>query len=258
MRSAVGALLSAFRFLTVLPLPRRDGAGPEDVAAGLPLFPLVGLAIGAVAAAVAVVGAMVLPLWPTAVLVVTVLAALPGGLHVDGLADTADGFLSCRPRERILEIMRDSHVGSMAVLAMVLVLLLKAACLASLASPLAWRAALLAPLAGRTAILVAMASLPYARASGGRASAFYARPLRIPAALAVVQLLAGAALLAGGPGIAAAAAALAITVALSAVSRRKIGGATGDTLGAACELGETAVLLVLASPWVQGHLGAPP
>src|SRR5208283_4809952 len=117
--------LAAMRFLTVIPFPGNWGADESSLAGSTVFFPVVGLLIGLGAAAVAACAARWLPAGPAAGLVIVALLAVSGGLHMDGLSDSADGLLSARPRERALEIMRDSHVGAMGVIAIVCVLLLK-------------------------------------------------------------------------------------------------------------------------------------
>jgi adenosylcobinamide-GDP ribazoletransferase len=170
--------------------------------------------------------------------------AVSGALHLDGLADTADGFLSSRPRERILEIMRDSRVGPMGVLAIAGMLLLKVAAVASLAPPARFGTLLLLPLAGRTAPVLMMAALPYVREQGlGTA---FQRPRIVLAPLLALALLAAAGFLAvGTAGLVAAAAAVGATALFALWCRAKIGGYTGDTLGGACELAEVVPALVV-------------
>src|ERR1035437_10025831 len=158
--------LAAIRFLTVLPVAGTLGTRPEDLAGSVPFFPLVGLLRGAAAGLVAwALAAVVSPMLAAAGLVVVMLA-FSGGLHMDGLSDSADGMLSSRPRERILEIMKDSHIGAMGVIATVCVLMVKFAALASIGGRNLWVVAAFMPLAGRCAILVNMAILPYARPEG--------------------------------------------------------------------------------------------
>ena len=125
------ALFAALRFLTILPIPGNWGTAEEDIAE-VPFFPVVGLLLGAVAAAAAEGAAPFAPPMLPAVGIVIVLLGFSGCLHLDGLADTADGFLSSRSREQILEIMKDSRTGAMGVTAIVCLLLLKFASLASL------------------------------------------------------------------------------------------------------------------------------
>ena len=237
--------LAAIRFLTILPVPGTWGTNEADLAGSVPLFAVVGLLLGGVAALAAWAVAGIAPPMLSAVVVMTLLASFSGCLHLDGLSDTADGFLSSRSRDRILEIMRDSRAGAMGVIAIVILLLGKFAALASLAPADLWIAALLAPLAGRSAIVVQMALLPYVRPEGlGRVFC-----QRRPWLTALVSLLILAAVgwsVAGWRGLVAAAATLLITAMFSAYTYRKIGGATGDTFGAACEIAELVPLWTLA------------
>jgi adenosylcobinamide-GDP ribazoletransferase len=244
-------LAAALGFLSVFPLPAR-WQEQAALARSLPYFPVVGLVFGAVAAALAAGLAELLPPAPAGVLLVIALALLSGGLHVDGLADTADGFFSSRPKERILEIMRDSRTGAMGAAAVASVLLLKYAAVASLPPHWFVRGAFLMPLAGRCSLLLAMIWLPYARPGGGLATVFgSARPWH---ALWAVVLLGGSSwFVATWRGLAAAALVIIVTALLSRWSWRKIGGYTGDTLGATCEIIEAIPALVLASQlWPGG------
>ena len=153
-------LLAAIRFLTILPIPGSWGTAEADLAGSVAFFPVVGLLLGAIAAAAAWGIAQVAPPMVAAALVIVLLLSFSGCLHLDGLADTADGFLSCRRREQILEIMKDSRVGSMGLVVVTCVLLVKFAALASLPPARFWPAVLFAPLAGRAAICVHLACCP--------------------------------------------------------------------------------------------------
>lgn len=238
--------LAAIRFLTVLRVPGAWGTAEADLAGSPIFFPVVGLLLGVLAAALAMALAVCLPALAASALLVIALLAFSGGLHMDGLSDTSDGFLSSRPRERVLEIMRDSHVGAMGVMAIACVLMLKFSLLASLPPGRVWRAALLMPLAGRVALVLNLALLPYARPQGGLAAIFFRRR-PVAAALFGVVLLAGAGwYVAAWQGLAAAAAAIVVALLFGLYSYRRIGGVTGDTLGAACELAEIAPALILA------------
>jgi adenosylcobinamide-GDP ribazoletransferase len=238
-------LFAAIRFLTIAPIAGTWGTAEEDLARSVPWFPVIGLLLGAIAAAVAWSLSFVAPPMVTATAIVVVLLSFSGCLHVDGLADTADGLLSSRPRERILEIMKDSHTGAMGVIAIVCVILLKFASLASLPADQLWPAVLLMPLAGRCMIVVNMALLPCARPNG-LANIFYRRPTRLAAIWAVAVLAAVAWYVLGSRGLIVCAACMVITLAFSAYVYRKIGGATGDTFGAVCEIIEIVPALTLA------------
>jgi adenosylcobinamide-GDP ribazoletransferase len=187
--------------------------------------------------------------WPAAVAAAIVVAAdlaLTGLLHVDGLADSADGLLPHLDRARRLEVMATPDVGAFGVATVGAVLLLRWATLATMApSPL-----LLGGLwcASRTAMAVTARTMPYAR-PGGLASSFLggrARPAAIVGgALAVALGFAG-------PGVPGAVAVGAVAVGAAGVvvlARRRIGGFTGDVLGASGMVGETAGLVVAAARW---------
>ncbi|MBN2312182.1 MAG: adenosylcobinamide-GDP ribazoletransferase [Candidatus Hydrogenedentes bacterium] len=247
------ALLAAVQFMTILPVPIRV-AGRDLERAPL-WFPAVGALVGLIVASADWCGAALgLPPAILNVGTIALLAALTGGLHLDGLADTADGFLSARPKDRALEIMRDSRIGTMGVLALILVLALKGTALATLHEPIRWRALVLAPLLGRSMLLAAMSLLPYARAGGGLASVFLARRSRLlplwalawPAAcaMALLGLREGLPLLAAG---------VVGTALLAAYSMRRIGGFTGDTLGATSELAEMLALIAIACQCPGGN-----
>lgn len=245
----MNALLAAIRFLTVLPLPGTAGTRESDLGRSIPLFPLVGFAMGGCAAALAFWGGRIIPQPLMAVVVLVSLIVISGALHLDGLADTADGFMGSRRPRKVLEIMRDSRVGAMGVTAIVCVLALKGAALASLEPAHLWRAALLMPAAGRSALVVAMAVLPYARPRGGIGTAFYRRRPRASAVWAVALLCLAGWAIAGPAGLAGAEASVVTAMLLSCYAHRRIGGATGDVLGAACELSEAAAALTLCAWW---------
>jgi adenosylcobinamide-GDP ribazoletransferase len=243
----VGSFAAALRFLTLIPLPGRFGTTEGELAHAAPFFPAVGLLLGFVATPIAKLFFLLPPL-PAAVLTVFLLLAFSGGLHLDGLADTADGFFSARSKERMLAIMKDSSIGTMGAIALILLLLFKATCLASLTNQLL-PAIFLMPIAGRAAILLLMAMLPYAREEGlGHLfSAYFSSGAGWVASLGGFLLFTWAAHAAAGPqGIAAVWAVLLLTVLFAILCRCKIGGTTGDTLGAACELAEAVVALVFA------------
>lgn len=236
--------LAALRFLTVIPVPGALGSQTAELAGGLAFFPLVGLLLGLLAALIAATAGQLLTAAVTATLVVLLLLALSGGLHIDGLADSADGLFSSRPRQRCLEIMRDSHVGTMGVVAIVMVLALKITALAGLTPKRLVMAAILMPLAGRCLQMATMAFLPYARPEGGLASLFYARKTKKTAIGGLIALYVAAWLIAGPSGVLAAAGAGGAVWLFGRYCHYKLGGATGDTIGAASELAEMMVALV--------------
>lgn len=245
----------ALGFLTTLPA-RPVAYAPDGLGKAAAWFPVVGLLIGALLAAVHGLALWLLGPALAAVLVVLASAVLTGALHLDGLADCCDGLLAPVSRERRLEILRDPRVGSFGVVGLVLALLTKAAAVyalpPTLPGPLAGvlpgslLALLLAPMWARWLILIA-ARQPAAR-SGGLGSSFAAA--LTPAALARAALL-PALLLAPAlwlQGRVALGLLLAVLACLGVLrlARARIGGVTGDVYGAVVELAEIAFLVGMA------------
>lgn len=245
-RHQVRLLVCAIQFLTRVPMPSLKTFEPEWITRSARYFPLVGQGVGAISALVMLVGERVWGSGVTAVLAITVGLLLTGAFHEDGLADTADGLGGGQTPARRLEIMKDSRVGTYGVCALVLVLLLKAAVLAS--TSMAATLVLAAHGLGRAAAVVAMRVTPYA--PSGEAGKWKPVPQGVRTGEVLVALLIAvwplvllppdAALLgiAGG-------AMLAIPMAL--LARRLIGGHTGDVLGAVEQLFEVGFLLGAAA-----------
>jgi adenosylcobinamide-GDP ribazoletransferase len=231
-------LLAAIQFLTVIPFPKSFTGGEKELEKCMLFFPVVGLLIGIIIAAFDHVMGFMLPLLPASVMTAIAMTAISGGLHMDGLADTADGFFSARPRERILEIMRDSRTGVMGVLAVVFVIVLKVSVLISLPPPFRPGIIVLMPLAGRCSFVVMMTALPYVRREGGLATAFGVGKSWLNVLWTSAFLLAAGWLAGRWMGLAASFSALLMAALFSVYCFRKIGGYTGDTLGAGCELTE--------------------
>ncbi len=186
-------------------------------------------------------------------LLVVALAALTGGLHLDGLADAADGMLGGRDRSERLAIMRDVHAGSFAVIAIVSVMALKWAGLAAMPRDVRFEAILLVPCLARFAMVAGAAAFPYAREEGvGVAFHDAARPIAIIAAGATA--LAASMVLLGAGGLIAVAFALCCALAVGAYARRSIGGMTGDVYGATAEITEAGLLLLVAAFADRGWL----
>lgn len=261
------AAAAALQFLTRIPVLWRVPWDEATLARSVVMYPAAGLAVGIVLAAAGAAASRLLPPLPAAVLVTAAWAAVTGGLHLDGLMDTADGLLSHRDRERMLDIMKDSRVGAMGVIAGVLQLGLKASLLTvwtAAGDAAAWLSLLTVPVWSRAFLAAAVAGWPYARAEGlgallrGVRLRHAAGAAGAAAALAALVL---AAELRSGTAPAAAVLQLAATAAvtygggawLAARIARKLGGLTGDTYGALNEALETALLLVLAAG-MHNHL----
>jgi adenosylcobinamide-GDP ribazoletransferase len=254
LTARLAELQAGFVFLTRLPLPRAvtsygattgGAAAPPTLAQAAWTFPLAGIVVGAIGAIVyALLHRIGLTPWPAAALALAATLAATGCLHEDGLADTADGFGGGNTTDRKLAIMRDSRIGTYGVCALVLALLVRAGVVASLTQ--SWRvtAALIAAHAAARAVLPAMMFFVPTARSDGLSHAAGTPPaigVIVAAALGFVVLVVTL-----GPGLAIVGTiALAIAVALVAwLSLHQIGGQTGDTIGAAEQVGEIVILLV--------------
>jgi adenosylcobinamide-GDP ribazoletransferase len=235
------ALLLALQLLTRLPGLPPVTAAPADHGRAVLCYPLVGLLIGAVLALGAALIRADAPL--VAALVLVLWVVLTGALHLDGLADTADAWLGSHGnRARALEIMKDPRSGPAAVVAVVLVLLVKFAALVVLVRAQVWLALLAVPLLGRAALVGWLRFTPYVRPQGLGAQA----AASLPPHAALMSL--GAALLAAlwWQGVMPVLVVTAVAIGWHYAARRWIGGVTGDVLGAGCELVETVALVTLA------------
>jgi adenosylcobinamide-GDP ribazoletransferase len=246
-RRADDAILAVV-FLTRIPL-RLPGSPPDGaLARAMGWFPLVGLVLGLTGAAVyALAGLAGLTPLLSALLALGAVVWLTGGLHEDGLADTFDGLGGGRERERKLEIMHDSRIGSYGALALMFSVGLRVAALAALQTPLkvALAYAVAASLSRAAAPLLAV-TMTTARTDG--LGFLCGRPPRTETAFAV-GLAALIALVALGPtGMALPlAGALAASALVAAAANRHIGGYTGDVLGAAQQASEITILILLAA-----------
>lgn len=237
-------------FLTRVPLHLE---GTVDVQRATPWFPVVGLVIGAMGAAVFVAALEILPPGPAAALALVTTAAITGAFHHDGLADIADAFGGGWDRDQRLAILKDSRHGTYGVVSLVLDILVQWSALATLSARWGAAALVAAHVLGRTAILgVLLAGRPASRTGMGTD---YAAGLPRRAALA--GLIAGLAIttvLLGPWVLVAAGIVTAGAAVVHELARRKIGGFSGDVLGAVEQVGEALVLLVVAALATAGHL----
>jgi adenosylcobinamide-GDP ribazoletransferase len=264
-RHELALFFVALQVLTRLPVPRWVGFDAAWLTACVRHFPLVGALVGLFGAAVLWGAAQVWPVWVAATLAVGATAWVTCAFHEDGLADTCDALMGWVPREKALAIMKDSRIGTYGTVGLLVVSLLRIALVAGLAAldvGHACVALVLSHVWGRACAVLLMASLPY----GGDADHAKAKPLAtdvpwalvLPAlgwsalaacgALAVWRELALPQSAGMGMRLALAAAVLLGWVAWMRVwLRRRLGGFTGDALGATEQGGEVLVLLVLAA-----------
>jgi adenosylcobinamide-GDP ribazoletransferase len=235
--------LLMIQFLTRIPLPINLDVKEEDFGKGLVFAPLIGLILGGCLAAGYYVLSTIFPSLVTAIGVVVIYIILTSGLHIDGLGDTFDGLFSNRSKEKILEIMRDSRVGTNAVLAIVCLLLTNIGMLSAFDSQHMAKVLILMPVAGRIGSLIGSGISTYARKGEGLGKSFidYCGYREIALGLPIYFIIFYAVW--GVTGLAAAVISTATAVMLTWIFSRKIGGATGDILGAVCELNQTLFLI---------------
>jgi adenosylcobinamide-GDP ribazoletransferase len=238
----------AVRYLTILPLPGRRHAGVGDLGAAAAWFPVVGLGIGVILVAVGWLTSRVFPPLLAALLTVTCWKLITGGLHLDGLADCLDGIGGRDPEHR-LAIMRDSRIGAMGAIGLILFLLLEITALSELPAAVRPHALLAAPVIARAMPALLGRLLPAARREGLGAAFQASLPRRAPP-LALAVALAVAALALGGAGVVAVAVASGLCLLLARFFARRLGGMTGDVFGGSIEAAELAALLTV-SAWVH-------
>lgn len=236
------SLLAAIRFLTRLPVPAGN-LTEQDIGRSAVFFPVVGLLIGGILLGFYRFFSLIFPVPVARLLVLMSLVAISGAFHLDGLADTVDGFYGGKDREEVLRIMRDPHVGAMGAVAIVTILLLKTAAVVSLSEAFFRKGILIMPAVGRGATVVAL-MFPYAR-DGGLGWLFAQHRSRLDPVAAAV-LVSGAAIYAFGPeGVWAVLGSLAAAGGVLGLAWRRIRGVTGDVCGAVNEAAECAFLLAL-------------
>ena len=249
----MGSLILALRFLTVLPVPGREAEGPSALGRAAWWFPVIGLLLGG---ALALASLLADALWPPvlgAAVLVAVWKVATGGIHLDGLADSLDG-LAGRDAARRIVIMRDSRIGVFGTTGLILLLLLAVAALAGLSASLRLRVLVVAPVIGRVTPLLAGAWLTPATPGQGLGATFAAGLSRWAGIAHVLVACGLAAWLLGAWGVAAAAVAWAVALGAAGLIARRLGGVTGDVLGAVVELAELGTLLGAAAAAHRGLL----
>lgn len=234
--------ITCLEFLTRVRFSKRTDWRDEDFSRSVPYFPLVGLVIGSLLASVNYsLFYIETPLFLRVTLLLLAEIIITGGLMYDGFMDTADGVFSARSRERMLEIMKDSHVGSNAVLAIIILLLLKIAAYLELSGETLTWVLLTMSVATRTFMVVFIVNFPYARKEGiGHMFTKYAKPFYTYIAFAVC---AGIIAACGLQYLAVAGICFTVTLIIAQYLKTQLGGLTGDTYGALTECGNVIYLL---------------
>lgn len=238
------SLLLAVQFLTAVPLKIKEFS-KEKMAWAIVYFPVVGLLLGLLLSGInTLLRFLSFPIITVNIILTVALIMMTGGLHLDGLADTADAFFSGKSKEEMLAIMRDPHVGVMGVLSLITVMLLKVGLLCSLGTTLKTNALLLMCVLSRWSVVLATFFFPYARNNGKAKLFIEGMNLKIFLFSTISALLftfaiwkiRGTVILLIIAGF---------TYLIDKIISRKIMGITGDTLGAAIELTEIITLFAV-------------
>ena len=240
--------LIAVQFLTIIPLPFDTRCQKEDLGRATACFPLVGLTIGGLLVALNWLMEPWLNRSLTAALLITALAAISGALHLDGLADVCDGLAARGNRERFLAVMKDSNVGAVGAVGLVLGLLLKWQALTAVPAGITWQALLLFPTLGRCAQVLVMAGAKHAR-QDGLGAAFIQGMATRHLLVALCITVAACLLLLPVKGLIALTGVFAATLIIKGYFQNRLGGLTGDIIGCSCELAEILALIVLSAQY---------
>jgi adenosylcobinamide-GDP ribazoletransferase len=238
--------LIALQFLTIIPIPFDTRCQKEDMGRATAFFPLVGLTIGGLLLGL---NLLIEPWFDrplAAALLITALAVVTGALHLDGLADVCDGLAARGGRERFLAVMKDSHIGAVGAVGLVLGLLLKWQALAAVPENIMWQTLLLFPLLARFG---QVQTIVFARAArqDGLGSTFSGGATAVQLAIAGTITLAAVWCLMGIQGLAIFAATLLCTWLLKLWAHRRLGGITGDVIGCINEVNEIVALLLISA-----------
>ena len=248
--SKMKRFLTALQFLTIIPVKIRD-ITEEDYAKSTVFFPVVGLFIGLLLALFNAVISGIMPQLPASVFILIFWVFITGALHLDGLADTFDGFYSGGDKEKILKVMEDTATGAKGAAVLVMTLLFKFVLISGLGGSARFGALVVAPVISRYCMVLAMAGTVPAREEGmGRLFIGNVKPAEtIAASVTAVALVCLCSVLLGSGMLFIMALGISVMLALGFTRYCifKIGGMTGDTLGALNEIVEVAVLVVMVS-----------
>ena len=235
--------ITALEFLTRIRFSHSDDWSPQDFSRSVPYFPLVGLIIGSILAVVNY-GLLFLyiPDFLRGTLLIFAEIIITGGLMYDGYMDTADGVFSARKRERMLEIMKDSHVGSNAVLAVIVLIMLKMGVYLAISGVVLTKVIIAMSVATRTFMVLYIVNFPYARKEGiGKLFKQYAKQHYSYIAIVLGLIFV---VICGINFLVIALFCLLMVLLIARYISKMLGGLTGDTYGALTEVGNVLYLLI--------------
>ena len=235
-------LLIALQFLTIFPVNIKGKISEEDLGMPILYFPVVGLLLGLFLALIAFIAGSLPPLVRGSLILIAWII-ITGGIHLDGFADTCDGFYGRRSREDVLKIMRDSRIGAMGVIGLMALLLLKFAILSSVARDGLWKILITTAVFARWSQVLACSISKYAR-DEGKAKYFIEHAEYGACVAGALFTLILFWLLMSVKGVILFALLAAAMFLFIKRAQRRIGGMTGDTIGATSEVAEAAALLL--------------
>jgi len=245
------SFLAALRFLTIIPLPGRREASPEELGRSIVYFPLVGVIIGLILVGLNWLLGLLLPSALISVLLVVSLVAISGALHLDGLVDTCDGLAGGKTVEERWRVMDDSRAGGFGIIGVCCLLLVKYVALNNVPASWLMQTLVLMPLLSRWAMVYALFAYPYAKPSG-LGKVFKQGASRLRFIVATLIALVAAVILAQLAGFVIMLAIWVIALAVATYLKGKFGGLTGDTYGAINEVAEVCVLILVC---LLAHIG---
>lgn len=233
--------LIALQFLTILPIKIKSEIKEKDFGNSLLYFPVIGILIGLVLC-IPVLLLSVLPNIVVGVIILIMSIVITGGIHLDGFADTCDGFYGSKPKEKILEIMRDSRVGTMGVVGVVCLLLLKFTLIVSIPREMLWKVLIMMAVFARWSQVLACYMSEYARKEG-KAKYFIEHAGKKDFFVGILLTSGSFFLLIQIKGIILFFISMFPILLFINCIKRKIGGMTGDTIGSVSEIAEVLILL---------------
>ncbi|MBI5192752.1 MAG: adenosylcobinamide-GDP ribazoletransferase [Nitrospirae bacterium] len=238
-------LFIALGFLTVLPIPMKGELRPADMGRAMAFFPVAGAVIGGILVSADVALSYILPKSVASFILVVVLALITGGLHLDGLADTCDGLYGGKTREDALAIMKDSRVGAIGAVGLIMIIGLKYTAIHEIPQTMKYAALLLMPTLSRWAIVLMAALSDYARVNKGTGKDFVETVTPLNLVTATFFACVAAIVMMGWIGALLISFIGGVTLIGVVYFKKRLGGVTGDVLGAVNEFNEVMVLLFI-------------
>ena len=241
----IKGFLAALQFLTIIRVAKGIDITGEKLGRSMACFPLVGFLLGLILVSLRYISGYILPPSIVDILVIAALVVITGALHLDGFADTVDGLAGGKDREKALSIMRDSRIGSFAVAGLVLLLILKIFALREVPGEIKNGTLMFMPVLGRWSMTQLTFGFTYARSSPGTGLAFTQFVGKREYVIATLMTAVISVGLFRFSGLMVLLLIAVLTLLFGLFFQRRLGGVTGDIMGAACEISEVVTLLAM-------------